>query len=169
MSRSVSFQNPIYTTDSQDEVKIQPSPDKPTQDDSEYESDEYTDDDSFDGLDPLDFSKLNPYKFTNDQSLHRIGPVPIAESTEFISSSKQIAILAKNADGINFEVLRKNLSTGGQGVSRSACDALLSHFYELGNQGNGAKVDYHFLDNLLTGEGGKHGKVDYFRYCLDNL
>ena len=41
-------------------------------------------------------------------------------------------------------------------VSRSACDALLSYFYEQGNQGQNAQIDYHFLDNMFTGEGGTH-------------
>ena len=105
----------------------------------------------------LDLSTLRCHKFVNSHVKYRVGPVPIAESSEFISQSTQVAILSSNADGVNFQELKQTLTSGGQEtLSRSACDALLSYFYELGTKGGSAQVDYHFLDNMLTGEGGKY-------------
>ena len=161
MSRSVSFVNPAYSPVQDDN---QPSPvanDNSHKilsgDESEEESDGFEDDAI--SLDPLDINSLNPYKFDNDTMLYRIGPAPIAENPDFISSSKRVAILSKNADGVKFDELRKVLQSEGYekvaDMSRSACDALLSYFYEQGNQGQNAQIDYHFLDNMLTGEGGK--------------
>ena len=106
----------------------------------------------------LDLSALRCHKFKNSKTIHRVGPVPIAQSTEFISQSTQIAILSRNADGVKFKELQQTLHSRGNAsttVNQSACDALLSYFYELGTKGGSAQVDYHFLDNMLTGEGGK--------------
>ena len=40
-------------------------------------------------------------------------------------------------------------------TSQSACDALFAYFYDLGMTGDNAKIDYYFINNLLTGEGGE--------------
>ena len=75
---------------------------------------------------------------------------------EDVAATTQIAVLSKNADGISFDVLKQELKkTGDEGVvSKQACDTLLMYFHDLAEQGNEAEIDYHFLGNLLTGEGG---------------
>ena len=72
-------------------------------------------------------------------------------------ATTQIAILSKNADGISFDVLKRELKkSGDKGLfSRQACDSLLIYFHDLAEQGVAAEIDYHFLGNLLSGEGGK--------------
>ena len=104
-SRSVSFQNPAYSTDEDDQQPLLVPHDNMMSDaDSDVGSDVIDDTIS---LEPLDINTLNPYKFDNDQMLYRIGPAPISENPDFISSSKRVAILSKNADGVKFEELRK--------------------------------------------------------------
>ena len=42
-----------------------------------------------------------------------------------------------------------------ENISRSACDALMSYFTEMSFLGETAKVDYRYIANMLSGEGGK--------------
>ena len=162
MSHSVHFENPAYSPDSPDDVISVSTNSKVRNDnadgDNGSEDTLFFDEDEGSEVN-LDLTELNPYKFESCESF-RVGPVPIAQSTEFVSSGSQVAILSKNADGKNFDQLKDTLKTVNNGsiadlLSRSACDAFLAYFYELSNKGSNAKVDYNFLNNLLTGEGSK--------------
>ena len=76
---------------------------------------------------------------------------------EDAGASTQIAVLSQNADGVSFDVLKQELKENGdKGLySRQACDSLFIYFHDLAEQGADAEIDYHFLGNLLNGEGGK--------------
>ena len=84
-----------------------------------------------------------------------LGPAPVTDFEGPTSATAQIAILAKNADGISFEQLKQEMN-GKQydHTSRSACDALLAYFYDLSMGGEKTTIDYYFVNNLLKGEGG---------------
>ena len=102
--------------------------------------------DSDDGS--IDYTSLDTFKFNSDVRL-------LSEAV----NEQQIAILERNDGNEEFDDLEKVLISKKQSnidaICQSACDALFSYFCELSEGGPGLQVDYMYLENLFTGEGGK--------------